>query len=188
MDSTRLRDEARQIAEQLIETKALNGGLFVIGCSTSEIAGQRIGTAGNLELASIVHEMAQMIASQTKADLAFQCCEHLNRAIVVEREVARYHRLREVSAIPVRKAGGSMAAYAFSKMTDPVLVETIEADAGMDIGDTLIGMHLKRVAVPLRIEQKSLGHAHILAANTRPPLIGGARAVYERDQAEGFCE
>ncbi|KHE66836.1 TIGR01440 family protein, partial [Halobacillus sp. BBL2006] len=127
-------------------------------------------------------------SQKTKAELAFQCCEHLNRSLVVERSVLREYGLDEVSAIPIPKAGGSMASYAYKHMEDPVLVESIQATGGLDIGDTLIGMHLKRVAVPLRIEQKSIGKAHVTAAKTRPPLIGGVRAVYESSEVEGSCD
>ncbi|RWZ58975.1 TIGR01440 family protein [Halobacillus fulvus] len=183
-----IRTGAKEIVNRLVETKEIHNGIFVIGCSTSEIAGERIGTAGSEELASVVFEELNKLEERAGVKLAFQCCEHLNRALVVERHVAESYGLTIVAAIPVPKAGGSMASFAFKQMEDPVLVETIQADAGLDIGDTLIGMHLKRVAVPLRVGQTSLGHAHITAAKTRPPLIGGARAVYERSQVEGSCD
>ncbi|WP_347862850.1 TIGR01440 family protein [Salimicrobium sp. PL1-032A] len=162
-----------------METGFMTGGTFVVGCSTSEVIGERIGTSGSDEVAEDLFAELRTFGEKTGMSLAFQCCEHLNRAVVVERETAERHHGRIVAAVPVREAGGSMAAYAYRHMNDPVLIETIEADAGIDIGDTLIGMHLKRVAVPLRIEQKSIGNARITAARTRPPLIGGPRAVYE---------
>lgn len=185
MNIQEIREQAQLIIDQLLTSHAFEGKLFVIGCSTSEIAGERIGTSGSEEIAAEIYEQVQQLETRGKAFLAFQCCEHLNRSLVVERSVAREYRLTEVSAVPVPKAGGSMASYAYKQMKDPVLVETIEAEAGIDIGDTLIGMHLKRIAVPLRIGQKSLGEAHVTAATTRPPLIGGGRAVYERSQVEG---
>ncbi|KYG29230.1 TIGR01440 family protein [Alkalihalobacillus trypoxylicola] len=150
--------------------------LLVIGCSTSEVAGEKIGTNGSAEIAKVIYEVLE----DSSISLAFQCCEHLNRALVVEREVAQSHHYEPVSAIPIVTAGGAMATYAFSKMKNPVLVEEIRADAGIDIGDTLIGMHLKKVAVPIRSQVSNIGSAHLTMAYTRPKLIGGIRAVYEK--------
>ncbi|MGQ5177898.1 TIGR01440 family protein [Bacillus halotolerans] len=153
--------------------------LFVLGCSTSEVAGSHIGTSGSTDIAESIYSGLAELKGKTGIHLAFQCCEHLNRALVVEEETAELFRLPAVSAVPVPKAGGAMASYAFKQMKSPVLVETIQADAGIDIGDTFIGMHLKPVAVPVRISQNSLGAAHVTLARTRPKLIGGMRAVYE---------
>ncbi|MFJ9288674.1 TIGR01440 family protein [Bacillus halotolerans] len=153
--------------------------LFVLGCSTSEVAGSHIGTSGSTDIAESIYSGLDELKGKTGIHLAFQCCEHLNRALVVEEETAELFRLPAVSAVPVPKAGGAMASYAFKQMKSPVLVETIQADAGIDIGDTFIGMHLKPVAVPVRISQNSLGAAHVTLARTRPKLIGGMRAVYE---------
>ncbi|BDG81923.1 UPF0340 protein YwlG [Bacillus subtilis] len=153
--------------------------LFVLGCSTSEVAGSHIGTSGSTDIAESIYSGLAELKGKTGIHLAFQCCEHLNRALVVEEETAELFRLPAVSAVPVPKAGGAMASYAFKQMKSPVLVETIQADAGIDIGDTFIGMHLKQVAVPVRISQNSLGAAHVTLARTRPKLIGGMRAVYE---------
>ncbi|WP_027965201.1 TIGR01440 family protein [Halalkalibacillus halophilus] len=153
--------------------------IMVVGCSTSEITGQRIGTAGSMEIAKTIYEKVKAFQTGTGCELAFQCCEHLNRAIVVDRSVQERYGWTVVNAIPQRSAGGSMATYAYETMRDPVLVEYITADYGMDIGDTMIGMHLKHVAVPLRFQQKSLGEAHVTFAKTRPKLIGGIRAIYE---------
>jgi len=161
--------------------------ILVIGCSTSEIVGKQIGTAGTEEVAAFVLRQLQQLRDETGVQLAFQCCEHLNRALVVERETMVNRNLEEVSVIPARTAGGAMATYAYGKMTDPVVVEFIKADAGMDIGSTLIGMHLKHVAVPLRVTQKSVGHAYVTLATSRPKLIGGARAVYERKNENKSC-
>ncbi|MDG3072498.1 TIGR01440 family protein [Bacillus halotolerans] len=153
--------------------------LFVLGCSTSEVAGSHIGTSGSTDIAESIYSGLAELKGKKGIHLAFQCCEHLNRALVVEEETAELFRLPAVSAVPVPKAGGAMASYAFKQMKSPVLVETIQADAGIDIGDTFIGMHLKPVAVPVRISQNSLGAAHVTLARTRPKLIGGMRAVYE---------
>lgn len=156
------------------------GQLFVIGCSTSEVIGKKIGTAGNREVAQMIYGAITRFQEQTGVELAFQCCEHLNRALVVERETAAKRNFEIVSVIPVPKAGGSMAAFAYEQMKDPVVVEFIQADAGIDIGDTLIGMHLKHVAVPVRGSLKTVGHAHVTMAYSRPKLIGGERAVYKK--------
>ncbi|WP_050183364.1 TIGR01440 family protein [Domibacillus robiginosus] len=155
------------------------GQLFIVGCSTSEVAGGRIGTAGTNETAAALYEVLHVFAEKTGVHIAFQCCEHLNRAVVIEREVAQRFGYEEVAAVPVRTAGGAMAAYAFGQK-DCVLVEFVKADGGIDIGDTLIGMHLKHVAVPVRTSGNSVGAAHVTMARTRPKLIGGPRAVYEK--------
>ncbi|WP_413229881.1 TIGR01440 family protein [Halobacillus litoralis] len=183
-----IENDVRMVVDQLLSDEVVKPGLFVIGCSTSEVAGERIGTSGSESIAEVLFNELKRLADIRGVDLAFQCCEHLNRSIVVERSVLERSRLTEVSAVPVPKAGGSMASYAYQHLEDPVLVETIEASSGLDIGDTLIGMHLKRVAVPVRIHQKSIGQAHITAANTRPPLIGGARAVYESRSEDISCD
>lgn len=163
------------------------GQMLVVGCSTSEVIGEKIGTAGTFEVAEMIFRRLQQFAEETGASLAFQCCEHLNRALVVDRKVAVERGLDEVTVIPVRTAGGAMATYAFEKLEDAVVVESIKAEAGIDIGNTLIGMHLKPVAVPVRVSQKTVGHAHVTLAKTRPKLIGGARAVYERKQENSSC-
>lgn len=155
---------------------------FVIGCSTSEVIGEKIGTAGTEATAEILFTELSRLRDETEIQLAFQCCEHLNRAIVMERSTMEMHGLTEVSAIPVPEAGGSMASYAYKNFTDPVVVETLEnkAHAGIDIGETMIGMHFRPVVVPLRFEQKFIGEARLAAAHTRPKLIGGSRAVYSK--------
>lgn len=153
--------------------------LLIIGASTSEVAGERIGSAGAIEIAEAIYSGLQQ-ASRTYSFISvFQCCEHLNRAIVIERELAEQLNLMLVQAKPVPKAGGAMAAYAYSQLQQPALVESIAADAGIDIGDTFIGMHLKQVVVPFRASLRSIGDAHVTLAFTRPKLIGGERAVYE---------
>ncbi|WP_280770509.1 TIGR01440 family protein [Salipaludibacillus daqingensis] len=173
---------ATQLTQALTEfqdiAKLEDGDLFVIGTSTSEVIGKHIGSAGTTEVATELWKALSNFAGKTGVKLAFQCCEHLNRAIVLEKRVAKEHRLPLVSAIPVPQAGGSMASFVYGKMEEPVVVEEVAADAGIDIGDTFIGMHLKKVAVPVRTSVKSIGEAHLTLAKTRPKLIGGARAVY----------
>ena len=152
--------------------------LLVIGASSSEVAGGQIGKASQPELGGTIAQAALDAAKEAGVAVAFQCCEHLNRSLVVERRVAEHYQLEIVCAVPHPKAGGSVASAAYRKMEDPVLVESISADAGLDIGDTLIGMHLKSVAVPVRLSTDRIGEAHLTAAFTRPRLIGGERARY----------
>lgn len=167
--------------------KVMKHQVLVIGCSTSEIAGEKIGTSGSMKVAEIVYQEADQFAGKTGVSLAFQCCEHLNRALVVEREIAERNNLEIVSVIPISSAGGSMATYAYQQMKDPVVVEFIKADFGIDIGDTFIGMHLKHVAVPVRVSLNSIGYAHVTLAKTRPKLIGGERAVYHLENEDYSC-
>jgi uncharacterized protein (TIGR01440 family) len=171
---------------ELIKVGGLRSGhILVIGTSTSEILGHRIGTSGTLDAAKPIFETAQRISHEFGLHLAFQCCEHLNRAIVIEEELlSQAPQLEPVSVIPVPKAGGSMASYAYRHFAKPVVVETIQAHAGIDIGSTLIGMHLRRVAVPARPPVRNIGHAYVTMAFTRPKLVGGIRAVYSQDIAD----
>ena len=162
--------------ELLIKANLKEGALVVVGCSTSEVGGGIIGKSGSLDVAEAIFEGLNDAFSPKGIYIAAQCCEHLNRAIVIESKAAV--GLEAVSAVPKMHAGGSFATTAYLKMKNPVLVEEIKADAGLDIGATLIGMHLKRVAVPLRLEVKKIGEAHLFAAYTRPKYIGGARAEY----------
>ena len=152
--------------------------LLVIGCSTSEITGGVIGHASAPNLGEDVAKAVLTAADDLGFDAAFQCCEHLNRALVMEREAAEKYGYEIVAAVPHPKAGGSCASAAYRMMEKPVLVEAVSADAGLDIGQTLIGMHLKRVAVPVRLSMDKIGSALITAARTRPALIGGERAKY----------
>jgi len=161
--------------------------LLVVGCSTSEVIGERIGTSGTVEVAEMIYSQLKKFQEETGIALAFQCCEHLNRALVIERSTALTRGYEEVSVVPVRTAGGAMATYAFGAMNDAVVVEFIQAEAGMDIGQTLIGMHLKHVAVPVRVKQKRVGQATVTLAKARPKLIGGARAVYEKNTENTSC-
>ncbi len=172
-----LYDQARLTISEIIEKASLKeGNVLVIGCSTSEIIGSRIGTNSAPEVASEVFNAFLRVAREKKIYLAVQCCEHLNRAVVTERAAVR--GAETVNVIPQPKAGGSMATAAYSFFDDPIVVEEIKADAGIDIGFTLIGMHLKKVAVPVRLENNRIGEALVIAARVRPKFIGGARAVY----------
>ncbi|MFD1334641.1 TIGR01440 family protein [Oceanobacillus iheyensis] len=179
MTNDRLAQDLKCIVKEWTDARILReNDIFVVGCSTSEVAGQPIGTAGSEEIASTIYQQLQSLQNATGINLAFQCCEHLNRAIVVERTIATTYSLPEVTAIPVREAGGAMAAYAYQHMNDPIVVEKITAEAGMDIGETMIGMHLKHVAVPLKFKQRFINYARVRAARTRPKLVGGSRAYY----------
>lgn len=179
---TNLHDLRQDLAQALNEfeqqVEFSEGELFVVGCSTSEVIGEKIGTAGALDVAQILYEEFLIFAQRNKIFLAFQGCEHINRALTLEAAAAKKYHLEPVSVIPVRTAGGSMSAYAFLQMDEPVIVESIQAHKGIDIGQTLIGMHLKVVAVPIRTSVKYLGKAVITLATTRPKLIGGERAQY----------
>ncbi|MCR8844739.1 TIGR01440 family protein [Paenibacillus sp. SC116] len=178
-----IRTEAELAANALVEAAELRPGqIVVIGCSTSEVIGQRIGTSGTLDVANALYEGLQVLQSRYQLQLAFQCCEHLNRALVIERSLCETMRLEEVSAIPVPRAGGSMPTIAYRNMSEPCVVEHLSAHAGMDIGETLIGMHLRHVAVPLRTSVRTIGAARVTMATSRPKLIGGERAIYRLQQ------
>lgn len=176
----KIKTDMDALVEEWIANEHLQEGhIFVIGCSTSEVAGKPIGSSGSEEVAAVIFESLQTLRDRKGIHLAFQSCEHINRAIVIERETNEELNLDEVTVIPVREAGGAMPAYAYKHFTDAVVVEEITADAGIDIGDTLIGMHLRKIAVPIRLEQRVVGSAHVTGARTRPKLIGGPRAVYD---------
>jgi len=180
-----IRAQAKEAAEGLLEVARLKPGqILVVGCSTSEVQGRRIGSYGNTEVAEAILDGIEEALEGRGVHLAVQCCEHLNRALVVERETCEKYNLTEVTVLPVPNAGGATAATALKRFRDPVVVETIQAHAGIDIGDTFIGMHLKPVAVPVRLPLKSIGYAHLTMARTRPKLIGGKRAVYAWDDVE----
>ena len=175
-----LSAQAKAAMEELIEKSGVKAGaIVVIGCSTSEILGAKIGSDSQPEVAKTVFEALWETAKAAGLYLAAQCCEHLNRAIIIEREAVPGADI--VNVVPQPKAGGSFATQAYAHFTNPVAVEEIRADAGIDIGFTLIGMHLKKVAVPLRLTNNKIGEATVLAARTRPKFIGGARAVYDQE-------
>lgn len=166
-------------AEELCEATGLGPcQMLVLGCSTSEILGKKIGTAGDLRVARAVIVPLIEVVRDRGLDLAVQCCEHLNRALVVEKETASRLDLPVVTVLPRPAAGGAVAAAAFEYFKNPVVVEEIQAHAGMDIGNTLIGMHLRPVAIPVRLAFDKVGGAPLVLAGTRPKLIGGSRACY----------
>lgn len=176
----KIGQEAYAAAKALLEEAALKpGSLLVVGCSTSEVAGAKIGSFSNPELGKALFEGIYRAAQEAGVCLAAQCCEHLNRALILEQEAADRFGYEPVNVVPQPKAGGSFATAAYHTFTCPVAVEHIRAQAGMDIGDTLIGMHLKDVAVPVRLPMKTIGEAHLVCARTRRKFIGGCRAVYE---------
>ena len=175
-----IADQVETVLKELVVAGHIEAGqIIVIGTSTSEVMGHRIGTAGTEDVAEQIYEGIERVRTTIGFYTAYQCCEHLNRALVVDRSILQNYPLEVVSAVPICKAGGSMATYAYHMVANTCLVETIQAHAGIDIGDTLIGMHLRRVAVPVRPSIRHIGEAHVNMAYTRPRYIGGARAVYE---------
>jgi len=179
MRLTSITTETKNALSGLLSAAKLEPGMIIIvGCSTSEVMGRKIGTASNMDTSEAIMAGLLPVTREQGLYLAIQCCEHLNRALVVEKECKDKYGLEEVTVIPHQDAGGALAAVAMCQFRDPVVVEAISAHAGMDIGDTLIGMHLKRVAVPVRLDTDSIGNAHLTFARTRPKLIGGARAKY----------
>lgn len=181
-EMTIISGEAYRTARELLDIAGLErGSILVVGCSTSEVAGASIGSFSSPELAEVVFGGIYQATQEMGVWLAAQCCEHLNRAIVLEKEAADAYGYEAVNVVPQPKAGGSFATAAYGRFRDPVAVEHIRADAGLDIGGTLIGMHLKEVAVPVRLSLKAIGEAPLLAARVRPKFIGGVRAKYDED-------
>lgn len=188
MNIESIKAEIKTVIGELLQSFPMNErNILVMGVSTSEVAGKQIGSAGSEDVAKALYESLIQEKEKHGFHLAFQGCEHINRALIVERETAERFALEIVSVVPFLKAGGAMATYAFYQMKDPVVVEFIKADAGIDIGDTFIGMHLKHVAVPVRPSVKHIGQAHVTMAKTRPKLLGGERAQYRRDQNHKSC-
>lgn len=179
MDKT-LEQQAYELASELLAKAAVeHGDVFVVGCSSSEVCGGMIGHASSEQTGAEIAAGIKRAADEYGVFWAAQCCEHLNRALVIEKEAVKKYGFTVVCAIPQPKAGGSFATAAWRTAKEPVLVENVTAVCGLDIGQTLIGMHLRAVAVPVRLSEKMLGSAVITAARTRPKLIGGERAVYE---------
>ena len=175
-----IRRQTRSAILQLLEiARPRPQDIVVVGCSSSEVAGRRIGSTSSPEIAGAIFEGLYPVLQERELFLAAQCCEHLNRALIVERAAAERYRLEIVNAVPQPKAGGSFAAAAYAAFADPVAVEEVRAVCGMDIGGTLIGMHLARVAVPVRLDSGRIGGASLICARTRPKFIGGARAQYD---------
>lgn len=175
-----IKNECINAVSELIEiAKLKKGDIFVVGCSSSEVVGSKIGTNSDPDVASQIFEGIYEVLSSKGIYLAVQCCEHLNRAIVTERDAVP--TLDFVNVVPQKKAGGSLATVAYQRFENPVVVEQIKADCGIDIGGTLIGMHLKSVAVPVRLSVSKIGEANIICARCRPKFIGGVRAVYNEE-------
>lgn len=178
MDIEKIKEEAKAVFSEFIEKSGIKRGeILVVGCSTSEVSGHNPGTYSSEETAVAIYSAIKPIIDEKGIFLAAQCCEHLNRAVVIEKEAVPFSE--RVCVIPQVKAGGSFATTCYKNFKDPVVLEEIKADGGIDIGCTLIGMHLKKVAVPLRLENNRIGKALIISARTRPKFIGGSRAVYE---------
>ena len=177
-----IAEQVKTALTELLKAAGLKAGdLFVVGCSSSEIGGNRIGTSSSVEAANTVFGTIYPILKENGIFLAAQCCEHLNRALILERAAAEKFNLPIVNVVPQPKAGGSFATAAYRNFEEPVAVEEISAKAGMDIGDTLIGMHLARVAVPVRVSVNKIGEANLVCARTRPKYIGGERAHYDEN-------
>lgn len=178
-----IRKQAQRAVAELCDAAHLRpGALFVVGCSSSEVLGERIGTHTSMDVAGALYEGIASELKERGVFLAAQCCEHLNRALVVERNVLERYDLEQVNAIPQpNHAGGAFASVTWNRMADPVLVESLSAraDAGIDIGGTLIGMHIHPVVVPVRISIDRIGEASILCARRRPKYVGGQRAIYD---------
>lgn len=181
-DLTTIALQTRQAVNELLEQTSLKvGDIFVLGCSSSEILGQKIGKHSNLEIGQTIIQTLREILQPKGIFLAVQGCEHLNRALVVERSCASKYNLEIVSVCPSLDAGGAAQVAAFQQFNDPVEVEHIVANAGMDIGDTCIGMHIKFVQIPVRTSIQTIGQAHTTYLSSRPKLIGGPRAKYTFD-------
>ncbi|MBE7038571.1 MAG: TIGR01440 family protein [Ruminococcaceae bacterium] len=175
-------NEAKEAVSELVEvSKIKEGELFVVGCSSSEIAGGIIGKNSSGEIGEVVFSAIYEVLKEKNIYLAAQCCEHLNRALIMEKEAADKFNYPYVNVVPQPKAGGSFATAAYKHFKNPVAVEKIYAKAGMDIGETLIGMHIAPVCVPVRISVKKIGEANVICARSRLKFIGGERAVYDLD-------
>ncbi len=185
MDLNKVQEQSRTaVLEILKEARLKAGDIFVIGCSSSEILGDQIGTATNLDSAQAVFDGIIPVLKENGIYAAIQCCEHLNRALVVERGILDKYDFEQVNAIPQpNHAGGALATVAYQRFEDPILVESIKgkADAGIDIGGTMIGMHMHSVVVPMRISLRKIGEAPIICARHRPKYVGGQRAIYDEN-------
>ena len=182
---TQVREESANAARQLAEAAKLHKGqIVVVGCSTSEVVGHNVGSWSTPEVANAIFEGLSSVFAPMGVYIAAQCCEHLNRALIVEHEAVPNGEI--VNVMPQPKAGSSFATAAYHSFRHPVALEEIRADAGLDIGGTLIGMHLKKVAVPVRLQQNRIGQAIVLAARVRPKFIGGERAIYDESLKDGY--
>lgn len=180
-----VKEESANAARQLAEAARLHKGqIVVVGCSTSEVVGHNVGSWSTPEVANAIFEGLNSVFAPMGVYIAAQCCEHLNRALIVEHEAVPNSEI--VNVMPQPKAGSSFATAAYHSFRHPVALEEIRADAGLDIGGTLIGMHLKKVAVPVRLQQNHIGQAILLAARVRPKFIGGERAIYDESLKDGY--
>lgn len=180
-----VKEESANAARQLAEAARLHKGqIVVVGCSTSEVVGHNVGSWSTPEVANAIFEGLNSVFAPMGVYIAAQCCEHLNRALIVEHEAIPNGEI--VNVMPQPKAGSSFATAAYHSFRHPVALEEIRADAGLDIGGTLIGMHLKKVAVPVRLQQNHIGQAILLAARVRPKFIGGERAIYDESLKDGY--
>ena len=180
-----VKEESANAARQLAEAARLHKGqIVVVGCSTSEVVGHNVGSWSTPEVANAIFEGLNSVFAPMGVYIAAQCCEHLNRALIVEHEAVPNGEI--VNVMPQPKAGSSFATAAYQNFRHPVALEEIRADAGLDIGGTLIGMHLKKVAVPVRLQQNHIGQAIVLAARVRPKFIGGERAIYDESLKDGY--
>ena len=176
----KIKQDAITAVTELLDAAQLRAGdILVIGCSSSEMVGEKIGTHSSVDAANALADAVLPLLKEKGVHIAVQCCEHLNRALIIESAVAEQYGYESVNVVPQPKAGGSFATAVWQRMDAPTAVEHVRAHAGLDIGGTLIGMHLKEVAVPVRLSIKSIGAAPILCARTRPKFIGGCRAVYD---------
>lgn len=182
-----IRTDAAAAAAQLVQAANLRRGqIVVIGCSSSEVVGHQVGSWSTPEVGQAIYEGLNSVFTPLGVYMAAQCCEHLNRALIVEREAVPQAEV--VNVVPQPKAGGSFATACYQNFRHPVALEELRADAGLDIGGTLIGMHLKKVAVPVRLQQHTIGEAMVLAARVRPKFIGGERAYYDEKLKDGYPE
>ena len=182
---SQVKEESANAARQLAEAASLHKGqIVVVGCSTSEVVGHNVGSWSTPEVANAIFEGLNSVFAPMGVYIAAQCCEHLNRALIVEHEAVPNGEI--VNVMPQPKAGSSFATAAYHSFRHPVALEEIRADAGLDIGGTLIGMHLKKVAVPVRLQQNHIGQAILLAARVRPKFIGGERAIYDESLKDGY--
>ncbi len=182
IDINIIKENMTSVVTELLEKANLKeGDVLVLGCSSSEIIGEKIGTCSSADAASAVYCVLLPALRERGIFLAAQCCEHLNRALVVERACAQKQGLEVVNVVPHPHAGGASATLAYSLFDDPVMVENIKADAGIDIGGTLIGMHLRSTAVPVKTATRQVGEAIVICARTRPKFIGGERAIYNEE-------
>ena len=180
-----VKEEAANAAKQLVaEARLHKGQIVVVGCSTSEVVGHKVGSWSTPEVGQAIFDGLNSVFAPLGIYIAAQCCEHLNRALIVDYDAVPGAEV--VNVVPQPKAGSSFATAAYNAFSHPVALEEIKADAGLDIGGTLIGMHLKRVAVPVRLAQKHIGDAVLLAARVRPKFIGGERAIYNDELKNGY--